>query len=89
MECDKTETTTLSGQFKYLRTSISENNDIAEEINNRIQPTNRCLFALQNLIISRSLTRETKLNIYKTVLRLVIIYGCETWTLVATSRRTA
>ena len=33
-------------QFKYLGTNISENNEITEEINNRIQAGNRCLFAL-------------------------------------------
>ena len=70
-------------QFKYLGTNISENNEITEEINNRIQAGNRCLFALQGLMKSRELSRKTKIHIYNTIIKPIVIYGCETWTLTA------
>lgn len=68
-------------EFKYLGTTITEDNVGSEEINNRIQAGNRCLYALQDLIRSKELTRLTKINLYITVIRPVVMYGSETWTM--------
>ncbi|CAG9826824.1 unnamed protein product [Diabrotica balteata] len=56
-------------EFKYLGITITEDNNASQEINNRIQAGNRCLFALQNLIKSKQLTRGTKIQVYKTIIR--------------------
>jgi hypothetical protein len=42
---------------------------------------NRCYYALQNVLKSKTLSRKAKLNVYKTIIRPVVIYGSETWTL--------
>lgn len=68
-------------RFKYLGAVITADNDVTEEIKNRIQSANRCLFALNKLIKSKNLTRSSKIKIYKSIVRPVITYGCETWTM--------
>lgn len=68
-------------KFKYLGTTLSEDTDGTEEINCRIQAGNKCLYATHKLLKSKQTSRRTKINIYKTIIRPVVMYGCETWTL--------
>lgn len=42
---------------------------------------NKCYYALIKLFRSKSLSRQTKCNIYKTLVRPVLTYGSECWTL--------
>lgn len=37
--------------------------------------------ALHKILVSRLLSRRTKIRIYKTVIRPILLYGCEAWTL--------
>ena len=39
--------------------------------------TSHC--ALQNVLKSKSVSRKIKLNIYKTMIRPIVMYGSETW----------
>jgi hypothetical protein len=41
---------------------------------------NACYYSVQNLS-SRLTSRNLKIKIYKTVILLVVLYGCETWSL--------
>ncbi|CAG9839827.1 unnamed protein product [Diabrotica balteata] len=68
-------------RFKYLGAVITADNDVTEEINRQNPVCNRCLFALDKLIKSKNLTRTSKIKIYKSIVRPVITYGCETWTM--------
>jgi hypothetical protein len=45
------------------------------------QDNNRTYFAVISLFISRLLSRATKIILYKTVIRPVVTYGVEVWTL--------
>ncbi|PSN49439.1 hypothetical protein C0J52_06607, partial [Blattella germanica] len=47
----------------------------------RIQNANEAYFGLFKHFKSRILTRETKCNLYKTLLKHVLLYEGETWTL--------
>ena len=67
--------------FEYLGTLITQNNKISEDIKRRIIIGNRAYFANLKLIKSKLLTRKTKLKIYKTLIRPVVVYGAETWNL--------
>ncbi|CAG9835223.1 unnamed protein product [Diabrotica balteata] len=40
----------------------------------------KCFYAYKDLMKSKLLNGESKLRIYKTVIRQVVTYGCETWT---------
>ena len=67
--------------FVYLASLINETDDIMEEINRRIQASNKCYYGLQRHFKSKLLTFTSKCRIYKTFIRPVLMYGCESWTL--------
>jgi adenine-specific DNA methylase len=53
------------------------------EIAERIAKGNKAYYANAKLIKSKFLKRNTKMKIYKTIVRLVVTYSPETWTLTA------
>jgi hypothetical protein len=68
-------------QFKYLRTIITNQNLIQEEIKRRLNSGNACYHSVQNLLTSLLLSRNLKIRIYKNMILPVVLYGCETWSL--------
>ena len=69
-------------EFIYLGTLINKDNCVEKEIQRRILAGNRTYFAAINLFKSRLLSRATKIKLYKTLIRPVVLYEEETWTLV-------
>ena len=53
--------------FKYLRSNVNGNNLIEEEIKERISIGNRTYYTNQDLFKSKLLTRNSKLQMYKTL----------------------
>lgn len=51
-------------EFPYLDTYVTSDNGIDYEVSVRIQISNRCLFALLDILCSRVLSRQTKLRTY-------------------------
>jgi hypothetical protein len=68
-------------QFKYLGTTVTYQNLIQEENKRRLNSGNACYHSVQNLLSSRLLSKNVKVRIYKTIILLVVLYGCETWSL--------
>jgi hypothetical protein len=68
-------------EFVYLAMLISNDNSVEKEIQNRILAGNRSNFATICLFKSRLLSRATKLLLYKTLIKLALPYGEETWTM--------
>jgi hypothetical protein len=68
-------------QFKYLGTTVTNQNFIQEEIKRRLNSGNACYHSVQNLLSSSLLSKNVKVTIYKTIILLVVLYGCETWSL--------
>jgi hypothetical protein len=68
-------------QFRCLRTTITNQNFIQEEIKRSLNSGNDCYHSIQNLLSSRLLSKNLKIRIYKTIIFLVVLYGCETWSL--------
>jgi hypothetical protein len=66
-------------QFKYLGTTVRNQNLIQEEIKTRLSSDNACYHSVQNLLSSRPLSKNVKINIYKTIILPVVLYGCEIW----------
>jgi hypothetical protein len=65
-------------KFKYMRTTLTYQNCIHEEIKGRLNSGNACYHSVQSLLSSRLLSRNVKVKIYKTII-LPVLYGCETW----------
>jgi hypothetical protein len=68
-------------QFKYLGTTVTNQNLIQEEIKRRLDSGNACYHSVQTLLFSRLLLKNVKIRIYKTIILPVVLYGCETWSL--------
>ena len=55
--------------FKYLGSVVNGNNSIEEEIKGRISLGNKAFYANQDLFKSKLLTKNSKLRMYKTLVR--------------------
>jgi hypothetical protein len=68
-------------EFIYLGTLISNDNSVQKEMRRRILAGNKTYFAAISLFRNRLLSRVTKIRLYKTLIRPVVTYGAETWTM--------
>ena len=64
---------------KYLGVTVTNTNDILEEIKRRINMGNACYYSLEKILSSLLRSKKLKVNAYKTVILPVVLYGCETW----------
>jgi len=69
-------------EFKYLMITLTNKNSIQEEIKSRLKLGNACYYSVQNLLSSSLLSRKLKIKIYRTIILPVVLYGCETWSLI-------
>ena len=69
------------GEFKYLGTTLTNQNSIQEEIKSRLKSGNACYHSSQNILSSSLLSKNIKIKIYRTIILPVVVYGCETWSL--------
>jgi len=58
----------------------------AEELKSRLRSGNACYHSVQNLS-SRLLSKNLKINIYRTIILPVVFYGCEIWSLTLREER--
>jgi len=65
-------------EFKYLGTTLTNQNSIPEKIKSRLRSGNACYNSVQNLLFSRLLSKNLKIKIYRTIIAPVVLCGCET-----------
>jgi len=70
-------------QFKYLGTTLTNQNSIQVEIKSRLKSGNACYHYLpvQNLFSSSFLSKNLRIKMCRTIILSVVLYGCETWSL--------
>jgi hypothetical protein len=51
--------------FKYLGTTLTNQNDIHDEINSRLNSGNACYYSVQNILSSHLISKNLKIKIYK------------------------
>jgi len=67
--------------FKYLGTTLTNQNSTQEEIKSRLKIGNACCHSVQNLLSSSLLSKNLKIKTYRTINLPVDLYGRETWSL--------
>ena len=70
-------------ELKYLGNIIENNSRNGRCIKERIQTRNKAHYANLQMLESKIISRRSKLQIYETLIRPVVTYGAETWTLTA------
>jgi hypothetical protein len=63
--------------FKYLGATLTNQNDIHDEIKSRLNSRNACYYSAQNLLSSHLI----KIKVYRTLILPVVLCGCKTWSL--------
>ena len=65
-----------------MRTTLTNQNSILEEIKSRMKSGNACYHSVQNLLSSSLLSKNIKMRIYRTIILRVVLYECETRSLI-------
>jgi len=66
----KTDNTSIERveEFKYLGTTLTDQNYFQEEIKSRLKLGNACYHSVQILLSSRLLSKNLKIKIYRTII---------------------
>jgi len=64
-------------EFKYLGTILTNQKSIPEEIKSRLKLGDTYYYSVQNLLLTRLLSKNLKIKIYRTIILPVVLYGCE------------
>jgi hypothetical protein len=68
-------------QFKYLKTALTYQNSIQEEIKSKCKSENARYHLVQNLLSSSLISKNMKIKLYRTLILPVFLYSCKTWCL--------
>nr|XP_032513083.1 uncharacterized protein LOC116767039 [Danaus plexippus plexippus] len=66
-------------KYTYLGSIVSESGGAEEDIASRIAKSRAAFAQLRPVWQSRKLTRRVKLKIFRSNVKSVLLYGCETW----------
>ena len=67
--------------FIFLASKITANDDFSHEIKRCLLLGRKAMTNLNSILKSRDITLPTKVYIVKAMVFLVIMYGCESWTI--------
>ena len=62
-------------EFKYLGTTLTNQNSIQEEMKSRLKLGNACYYSVQNLLSSSFLSKNLEIKIYRTIILPVVFFG--------------
>ena len=60
-------------EFKYLATTLTNQNSIEEKIKSRLKSGNACYHLVQNLLSSSLLSKNLNIKIYRTIILPVVL----------------
>ena len=73
--------------FKYLGATLAENGDLDTEMTHRIQSGWKNWKRISGILCDRRISFRVKGKVYKTVVRLAMMYGAETWEMKKTQEK--
>jgi hypothetical protein len=65
--------------FTYLGSIVTKDGDADEDVRSRIRKANGAFIQLYPVWRNRNISERTKLRIFNTNVKSVLLYGCETW----------
>ena len=74
------ETLETAADFIFLGSKITADGDCSHEIKRRLLLGRKVMTNLDSIFKSRDITLPTKVHLVKAMVFLVVMYGCETWT---------
>jgi len=74
-------------RIKFVEPISLVQNSIQEEIESRLKSGNACYHSVQNLLSSSLLSKNLKIEISRTIILPVVLYGYETWSLTLREER--
>ena len=75
------ETVETVTDFIFLGSKITADGDCSHEIKRRLLLGRKAMNNLDSILKSRDITLPTKVRLVKTMVFLVVMYGCESWTI--------
>src|SRR5574340_1243784 len=73
--------------FIFLGSKITADGDCSHEIKRRLLLGRKVMTNLDSILKSRDITLPTKVHLVKAMVFLVVMYGCESWTVRKAERR--
>jgi len=70
-----------------LGTALKNQNYIQEEIKCRLKSGNACCYSVQNILSYSLLSKNIKVKIYRNKNLPLVLYGCQTWSLILRAER--
>ena len=67
--------------FIFLGSSITADGDCIHEIKRRLLLGRKVMMNLDSILKSRAIILPTKVHLVKAMVFLVVMYGCESWTI--------
>ena len=74
------ETVGTVSDFIFLGSKISADGDCSHEIKRHLLLGRKVMTTLDSILKSRDITLPTKVGLVKVMVFLVVMYGCESWT---------
>jgi len=74
-------------EFKYLGTTLTNQNSIQEEIKSSLKSGNVCYHSVQNLLSYSLLSKTLKIKIYRNIILPFVLYGYKTLSLTLREER--
>ena len=74
------ETVEIVSDFIFLGSKITADGDWSHEIKRRLLLGRKVMTNLDTILKSRDITLPTKVRLVKAMVFLVVMYGCESWT---------
>ena len=75
------ETVETVADFIFLGSKITADGDCSHEIKRHLLLGRKVMANIDSILKSRDITLSTKVHLVKAVVFLVVMYGCESWTI--------
>ena len=75
------ETVETVSDFIFLGSKITADGDCSHEIKRHLLLGRKAMTNLDSILKSRDITLPTKVHLVKAMIFLVVMYGCESWTI--------